>query len=157
MASRALRASFGSSCICKPRCPPFRNTLGSLRAASSIASGTRFFCAKGLISFTAGSPPLRSGYHPAEDRTCHRRLTVGTRFENVFPDRTRGISQTVATLERQHPARILRRKGADLGELRDFVFAKLQLHSGQVVLKLVEPLGSKDHRCNNWSCQQPRQ
>src|SRR6266542_6157199 len=109
------------------------------------------------FSFTQERRPCAPHTIPVEDRTCHRRLTVGTRFENVFPDRTRGISQTVATLERQHPARILRRKGADLVELRDFVFAKLQLHSGQVVLKLVEPLGSKDHRCNNWSCQQPRQ
>jgi hypothetical protein len=53
MASRALRASFGSSSICKPRCPPLRNTLDSLRAASSMAIGTRFFCAKGLM------PPMR--------------------------------------------------------------------------------------------------
>jgi hypothetical protein len=49
MALSTLQASFGSSCICKPRCPPFRNTLDSLMAASSIAIGTRFFCAKGLI------------------------------------------------------------------------------------------------------------
>jgi hypothetical protein len=48
MASRTLRAPFGPSCICKPRCPPFRNTLDSIMAASSIAIGTPFFCAKGL-------------------------------------------------------------------------------------------------------------
>ena len=49
MALRISRASFGLSCICKPRCPPFRNTLDSVMAASSITIETRYFCAKGLI------------------------------------------------------------------------------------------------------------
>ncbi|OIQ66071.1 hypothetical protein GALL_523640 [mine drainage metagenome] len=48
-ASSALTASLGSSSICNPRCPPFRYTLVCISAAWSIATGTRFFCANGLM------------------------------------------------------------------------------------------------------------
>jgi hypothetical protein len=50
MASRALRASSGASSICMPRCPPFRNMVDSLKAASSMATETRFFCEKEMLA-----------------------------------------------------------------------------------------------------------
>ena len=47
IAPAAFTASLGSSSTCKPRWPPLRNTLAWPSAASSIATGTRFFCPNG--------------------------------------------------------------------------------------------------------------
>ena len=47
IAPAAFTASLGASSTCRPRWPPLRNTLAWRSAASSIATGTRFFCPNG--------------------------------------------------------------------------------------------------------------
>ena len=65
--------------------------------------------------------------------------------------------QALSALEWKHPARILGRQSAHFVELFDFVGTELQVDGGEIVLELVQALGSDDDRGDHRLGQQPRQ
>ena len=64
--------------------------------------------------------------------------------------------QAVGALERQHPAGIFRRQGADFVELFDLLGGEFDVYGGDVVLELFDAFGADDDAGHNGFCQQPR-
>src|SRR5207237_9568644 len=77
-------------------------------------------------------------------------------FSQSLFDSGHGGIQPVGALGREHPTWVLGRKRTDLVELFDLFLSELELHSGKVVLQLVETLGSENDRRHHRLCQQPR-
>src|SRR6266403_4885128 len=63
--------------------------------------------------------------------------------------------QTVGSLERQHPPRILRGKSADLIQLPKLVLGECEFDRRKIVLKLVEAFRANDDRGYHRLCQEP--
>src|SRR5258708_21509763 len=63
--------------------------------------------------------------------------------------------QTVSSLERQHPPRILGGKSADLIQLPKLVLGECEFDRREIVLKLVEVFGANDDRGYHRLCQEP--
>jgi hypothetical protein len=64
--------------------------------------------------------------------------------------------QAVGALEGQHPARIFRWQGADFVELFELVWCELDVYGGDVVLELLDSLGTDDHAGYDWFGEQLR-
>src|SRR6266478_7789318 len=63
--------------------------------------------------------------------------------------------QTVSSLKRQHPPRILGGKSADLIQLPKLVLGECKFDRREIVLKLVEAFRANDDRSYHRLCQEP--
>src|SRR3984893_7482930 len=63
--------------------------------------------------------------------------------------------QTVSSLERQHPPRILSGKSADLIQLPKLILAECEFDRCEIVLKLVKAFRANDDRGYHGLCQEP--
>src|ERR1700719_1652766 len=63
--------------------------------------------------------------------------------------------QTVGSLERQHPPRILSGKSADLIQLPKLILAECKFDRCEIVLKLVKAFRANDDRGHHGLCQEP--
>src|SRR5271154_1594390 len=57
----------------------------------------------------------------------------------------RDVGEAVGVLEGDHPAGVLGREGADLIELLELIGGELEVAGGDVLVQLVEALGTDDH------------
>src|SRR5258708_37649895 len=63
--------------------------------------------------------------------------------------------QTVSSLERQHPAWIIKGKSADLIQMPKLVLRECEFDRREIVLKLVEAFRANDDRGHYGPCQEP--
>ena len=63
------------------------------------------------------------------------------------------VFEAVGALEGEHPAGVFGRESAYFVQLSDLDCGELEIDCGEVVLKLVQALGSDDHGCDDGFCQ----